>query len=152
MISGLSARKKHFLFKGFFGIIHSFKWGHLNLKQIMKFVKPYRLMVLSTLVLKSLATIAGLLIPAGVSFMFRQVSEGEGWGAGRIFLFSGLLVLIALVDIVGNVLANRRASLVARNSTERVRMELFRKINVISMSKQQEFTSASLISRMTTDT
>jgi ATP-binding cassette subfamily B protein len=152
MISGLSAWKKHFLFKGFFGIICSFKWGHLNLKQIMKFVKPYRLMVLSTLVLKSLATIAGLLIPAGVSFMFRQVSEGEGWGAGRIFLFSGLLVLIALVDIVGNVLANRRASLVARNSTERVRMELFRKINVISMSKQQEFTSASLISRMTTDT
>ncbi|MBR3436924.1 MAG: ABC transporter ATP-binding protein [Lachnospiraceae bacterium] len=118
----------------------------------MKFVKPYRGMVFSVLVLKAVATLAGLLIPAGVSFLFRKVSDGEGWDTGRIFLFSGLLILIALVDIFGNVMANRRASLVARNSTERVRMELFRKINVISMQKQQEFTSASLISRMTTDT
>ncbi len=118
----------------------------------MRFVKPYKGMVVSVLLMKALSTIAGLLIPAGVSYMFKQVSQGEGWSIGRIFLFSGALVLIALVDIVGNVLANRRASLVARNSTERVRLELFRKINVISSEKQQEFTSASLISRMTTDT
>ena len=124
----------------------------MNMKHIMKFVKPYRGMVVSVVILKAIATLAGLLIPAGVSFLFRKVSQDNGWDTGMIFLFSGALILIALVDIMGNVMANRRASLVARNSTERVRMELFRKINVISMQKQQEFTSASLISRMTTDT
>ena len=122
------------------------------MKQILKFVKPYRSMVFSTILLKTLATVAGLLIPAGVSFLFRSVTGKDAWGPLQIALFCLGLVAIALIDIIGNVAANRKASLVARNSTERVRMELFRKINLISMEKQQEFTSASLISRMTTDT
>ena len=122
------------------------------MKQILRFVKPYKGMIFTTVVLKTIATVAGLLIPAGVSFLFKQVSGKDGFTPLQIFLFCLVLVLIALVDIVGNVAANRKASLVARNSTERIRLELFRKINLISMEKQQEFTSASLISRMTTDT
>ena len=62
------------------------------------------------------------------------------------------MILFAILALLGNIVANRMASLVARNTTERIRLQLFSKISFLSARQQEQIGQASLISRSTSDT
>ena len=61
-------------------------------------------------------------------------------------------VSICFFGMDWNIVANRMASRVARNTTERLRTDLYTKISYLSSRQAEEFTMPSLISRATTDT
>lgn len=120
------------------------------MKQILKFVRPYSGKVVKGFLFKLVATMFDLLIPWGMTFMFGTIVKMED--VRMIVLWGVVLLLFAACDFLFNIIANRTASLVSRNATERIRLELFAKINYMSTEQQEDFTSASLISRLTTDT
>ena len=69
-----------------------------------------------------------------------------------IFLWGGLMICCALTALVTNIIANRMAAWVARNTTESVRHQLFTKIMHLSSRQMDEFTIPSLELRLTSDT
>jgi len=68
-----------------------------------------------------------------------------------IFRWGGVMILCAVVSIASNINGNRIASKVARDTTERVRHDLFVKISSLSCRQMDKFTVPSLISRLTSD-
>ncbi|MBR4767835.1 MAG: ATP-binding cassette domain-containing protein, partial [Lachnospiraceae bacterium] len=100
--------------------------------------------------LKTGATFMTLLIPWATTEMLKTVVP-----TGKIvlvILWGGMMLIMAGMDLTGNIIANRMASLVARNTTERIRLQLFAKISYLSLADQEKLTGESLISRATSDT
>ena len=120
------------------------------MKQIFGFLKPYGRRMAIGFVIKVFATAAELLIPWALAVMIDDVVPK---GSLLYIILWGIVMLaFAVIAFAANVAANRSASLVARNTTERIRLELFSKINYMSMKEQEEVGSSSLISRATSDT
>lgn len=69
-----------------------------------------------------------------------------------VFLCGGLMILCAVIAILGNIGANRMAARVARDTTEKIRNDLFKRISYLSAHRLDEFTIPSLESRLTSDT
>gem|GEM_PF-221 len=130
----------------FFDCTHQVK----SMKQIFGFLKPYGRRMAIGFVIKVFATAAELLIPWALAVMIDDVVPK---GSLLYIILWGIVMLaFAVIAFAANVAANRSASLVARNTTERIRLELFSKINYMSMKEQEEVGSSSLISRATSDT
>ncbi len=62
------------------------------------------------------------------------------------------MLVCSVLALTFNIIANRMASKVARDTTETLRHDLFEKIMWLSNAKTDAFTKPSLISRLTTDT
>ena len=120
------------------------------MKQIFRFLVPYRKRMALGFSLKVLSTVFELLIPWALSVMIDVIVPAGS--VTKIVLWGLLMLFFAVMGMLTNATANRMASLVSRNATERIRLELFSKISYMSMSEQEEVTSASLISRATSDT
>jgi len=69
-----------------------------------------------------------------------------------VVIWGGAMMLAAIVGLLGNVIANRMAARVAKDTTECIRHDLFAKISYLSSSQIDHFTLPSLISRLTADT
>ncbi len=102
------------------------------------------------LIVKVLATIAELLIPWALAYMVDDIIPMKS--VKMILLWGCVMFLFAFLAWIGNIVANRMASRVARNTTERLRLDLFTKISYLSSRQAEGFTMPSLISRATTDT
>ncbi|MBE6724712.1 MAG: ABC transporter ATP-binding protein [Ruminococcaceae bacterium] len=74
-------------------------------------------------------------------------------GSRKLILLAGALMLVcSVLAILGNITANRIAARVARDTTEKIRNDLFKKISYLSARQLDAFTVPSLESRLTSDT
>ncbi len=117
---------------------------------IFRYIKPYLRRMTVGLVIKVLATIAELLIPWALAYMVDEIIPLKS--VKMILLWGCVMFLFAFLAWIGNIGANRMASKVARNTTERLRLDLYTKISYLSSRQAEAFTMPSLISRATTDT
>ncbi len=102
------------------------------------------------LIIKILGTFADLGLPRVLAYMLDYVvPEGD---ITKVILWGGVMIVLAVLARQLNIIANRRASRVAANTTQRLRHDLYEKINTLSGARMDKFTVPSLISRMTTDT
>ena len=102
------------------------------------------------LIIKILGTFADLGLPRVLAYMLDYVvPEGD---VKKVFLWGGVMIGLAVLARQLNIKANRRASRVAADTTQRLRHDLYEKINTLSGAQMDKFTVPSLISRMTTDT
>lgn len=103
------------------------------------------------LTLKTVGSLAELFLPLIMAYMIdtvapRQDSERE------LILWGGVMLAFAVTALAGNIVANRMASKVARDVTERLRNDLFEKTLSLSARKTDEVTVPSLVSRLSSDT
>lgn len=101
-------------------------------------------------VIKVIATICELLIPMALAYMIDDIVPRKR--VTLIFAWGGVMLFFSFGALIGNITANRMASKVARNTTERIRYDLYEKISYLSTRQAEGFTMPSLISRATTDT
>ncbi|MBR6526811.1 MAG: ABC transporter ATP-binding protein [Lachnospiraceae bacterium] len=120
------------------------------MKRILGYLKPYYLRMAVGFTIKFLGTIVELMIPWILSHMIDEVIPLQD--AGKIYLWGGAMLACAIIAVVFNIVANRMASMVSRNATERIRHDLFRRVLYLSNAQMDGFTLPSLITRMTTDT
>ncbi|MBQ8894711.1 MAG: ABC transporter ATP-binding protein [Clostridia bacterium] len=120
------------------------------MKLIIKYIKPHLLQMAFGMLIKFIGTIMDLLLPYILAHIIDRVIP---LGNMTPVLWWGVLMLLcAAVAWIGNIVANRSASMVARKAIFRVRHDLFQKIFTLSNHQVDVSTVPSLISRMTTDT
>ncbi len=120
------------------------------MKKIAFYLRPYLFAMCVGLVIKFIGTIVDLFIPYILSHIIDNVvPTGD---IRLILLWGGAMVLCAFIAILGNIIANRMASRVARDTTRAMRHDLFEKISYLSCHQTDTFTIPSLISRLTSDT
>jgi ATP-binding cassette subfamily B multidrug efflux pump len=120
------------------------------LKKMLHYLKPYIVRMSFGLSIKILGTFMDLGLPWVLAYILddviplQKVSLILWWGVVMIALSVGARTF--------NIIANRMAARVARNTTENLRHDLFEKILSLSGTQLDYFTIPSLESRMTSDT
>ncbi len=120
------------------------------MKRILGYLRPYYLRMAVGFAIKFLGTIVELLIPWVLSHMIDNVIPKQD--PRQIYLWGGVMLGCALIAVVFNIVANRMASMVSRNTTERIRYDLFSRVLYLSNAQMDGFTLPSLTTRLTTDT
>ncbi len=120
------------------------------MKLLLEYLKPYRRYIAFALLIKITGTLAELIIPYILSYILDDVVPlGE---VRNVVLWGIAMILCAAVAYGFNVIANRMAAKVARNSTEKIRHTLFERTLMLSSRQMDAFTVPSLESRLTSDT
>lgn len=117
---------------------------------LIRYLRPYFGRMCGGMVIKFIGTIMDLLLPWCLAHIVDDVIPLGNMGF--ILLWGGLMTVFSVIAVLGNVIANRMASRVARNATEAIRRDLFSKILSLSCAQTDRFAIPSLISRLTSDT
>ena len=124
------------------------------MKHILKYIKPYILIITLTLILKFVAAMMDLLIPSFLEKILDDVVPiAKETGVMRdIFLYGGAMIGFALVSISMNTLANYTAAKTSGKITQKIRHDVFEKISYFSSPQLDRVTVPSAVSRLTSDT
>ena len=119
-------------------------------KVLMHYLRPCYARMALGFVIKFTGTIFDLLLPWLLAYIIDDVAPT---GDRRSIALCALaMVLCAFGALSFNVIANRMASAVARDTTRAIRHDLFARIMTLSAAQTDAATKPSLISRLTTDT
>lgn len=119
-------------------------------KVLLYYLRPYYARMALGFAVKFLGTIFDLFLPWLLAYIIDTVAPT---GQRALILRCGLLMALCAVGAFSlNVIANRMASAVARDTTRAIRHDLFERIMHLSAAQTDEATKPSLISRLTTDT
>ena len=120
------------------------------MRTIFSYLSPYKIRIAFGLLIKSVGTFAELFLPMIMAYMIDEVAPTEN--VTLLVVWGVIMLVCALAALFGNVIANRMASKVARDTTERVRKDLFSKTLALSSKQTDEITVPSLVSRLSSDT
>ena len=120
------------------------------MKTIYGYIRPYRGVLILTLLLKLAAALLDLLIP---SFLARIIDVAVPSGdRAAVFRMGGVMILCAVLSMLTNVTANRMAAQTSGKATRKVRHDLFEKLSALSAGQLDDISIPSAVSRLTTDT
>lgn len=117
---------------------------------IMRYIRPYFPRMGVGFLIKFAGTVMDLCIPYILAHIIDNVIPLQR--REPVFFWGILMIACSLLAVLFNIVANRMASKVASDVTERIRHDLFHRIMYLSGRQTDGFTKPSLISRMTTDT
>ena len=120
------------------------------MKYIISYVRPFFGRMSVGFGIKFIGTIMDLFIPMLLSYIIDDIVPTGN--KRNIYLCGVIMLVCAIVAILGNIIANRMAARVARDTTETLRNDLFKRISYLSARQLDEFTIPSLESRLTSDT
>ena len=120
------------------------------MKKVFFYLRPHVWRMIAGVSIKFIGTIMDLFLPWILSYLIDEIVPRKNMAE---ILFYGFLMLVcSVIAWAGNVTANRMASGVARDTTQKLRHDLFEKISMLSCRQTDDFTIASLESRLTSDT
>ncbi len=121
-----------------------------KMRRILNYLKPKTAQMALGLIIKAAGTVMDLFIPWILAYIIDTVVPQKSI---ELILFWGFIMLIcAVCALLGNVIANRMASKIAKEATLQIRHDLFSRITHLSCRQTDDFTLPSLISRLSTDT
>ena len=119
-------------------------------KVLTVYLRPYYARMVLGFAIKFFGTIMDLFLPWILAYIIDSViPTGD---KRMIYLYGLLMIVCAIGAFTMNVVANRMASAVSRDTTRTIRHDLFERIVHLSAAQTDEVTKPSLISRLTTDT
>lgn len=118
--------------------------------KILEYLKPSIFRMSVGLTIKFIGTIMDLLLPWILAFLIDNIVPQKN--VPLILWWGGIMVVCSFVAVIGNIVANRMASKVARDTTQKIRHDLFQRTSYLSCRQIDQFTIASLESRLTSDT
>ena len=110
--------------------------------------------ILLTLLIKCIATATELLIPRIMEIILDETVPAARLSGDlrMVYILGGSMLLCAAVAMLVNILANRMASFSSGWITQKVRHDLFEKLEALSARQMDELTISSAVSRLTSDT
>ncbi len=120
------------------------------MKFVFSYLKPYTKRMTWGLVIKFGGTITDLLLPLLLGHIIDVVVKQNS--IPRILLWGLLMLACAVLCVVFNIIANRMAARVARDTTRRIRRDVFEKTTKLSCLQVDKLTIPSLEARLTSDT
>ena len=123
------------------------------LKKLAKCVREYKGVTILTLLLMIGEAIVETLIPfVTATFLINQIQEqGKNLDMGYILAVGGVLVLMAVISLTCGGLAGFTSARAAAGFAKNLRHDIFAKIQTFSFGNIDKFSSASLVTRITTD-
>ena len=119
------------------------------LKTILKHVKEYKKDAILTPVFTALEVLMEVLIPF---IMASLIDKGiEAGDMQNVVLYGGLMLLMAMFSLAFGVLAGRYSASAAAGLSYNLRSAMYENIQTFSFSNIDKFSTAGLITRMTTD-
>ena len=119
------------------------------MKRVFMYLKPYRWKMVQGLSIKIIGTFADLGLPWILAYILNEIIPlGK---ISKIILWGVVMLILAVMARNFNIMANRMAAKVAKDTVQQIRHDLFKKINTLSGSQTDTFTIPSLISRLTSD-
>lgn len=119
------------------------------IKTILAQVREYRLPT----VLAPLFTVGEVVLEVLIPFVTASIID-KGIQAGNIqqvYLYGGLMLLMALLSLVCGVLAGRFAAKASSGLACNLRESIYEKVQTFAFSNIDKFSTAGLVTRMTTD-
>ncbi|MCR5214546.1 MAG: ABC transporter ATP-binding protein/permease [Eubacterium sp.] len=83
--------------------------------------------------------------------MIIDISEGDNIDMARILGYGGLMVVLALGALYTGIMGGKYGALASAGLAKNLRRDMFRNIQGFSFANIDKFSSASLVTRMTTD-
>ncbi|MDD2214368.1 MAG: ABC transporter ATP-binding protein [Oscillospiraceae bacterium] len=120
------------------------------MKLIRVYLRPLYKRMAGGLLIKIIGTVCDLFLPWLLAFTIDSIIPLQQ--IRPIFLCGLLMLLSAAVAVSGNILANRLASAVARDFTQKLRHDLLAKLLCLSARQVDDLGASSLESRLTSDT
>ncbi len=120
------------------------------MKLIAKYLRKFIGTMLLGLSIKIVGTLMDLVLPYILAHIVDNVVPRGDRNA--IFLWGGFMIICSVIALVGNIIANRIAAAVARDTTKSIRHDLFKKVMYLSSERLDKLTVPSLESRLTSDT
>lgn len=114
------------------------------------YVFPKKKRIFATLFMKALSTLMGILIPAIVAYM---VDEAIPQGDRKLIVIIGIvMVIVAMLEWLFGIKANRMAAKVSSDSIMEIRQDLFSRSVSLSARQIDKLGISSIESRLTSDT
>ena len=120
------------------------------MKTVLKYLRPFWGRMCLGLGIKVVGTIMDLILPYILAHIIDEVVPTKE--LKPVLFWGALMVLCAIIGVTGNIVANRMAARVARNTSEQLRHDLFSRIMHLSCRQIDKLTIPSLESRLTSDT
>ena len=120
------------------------------MKLILRYLKPHFQRMVVGFFIKFTGTIMDLALPWILAYIIDEIVPQNSMN--KVLLWGLVMFFCAVIAVLGNVIANRIASAVARDAIRVVRNDVFTKIMSLSGKQIDQLTEGSLISRMTNDT
>lgn len=117
---------------------------------LWKYLRPHSLRMVVLFLVKSVGTLLDLASPMIFAHIVDNVAPTKN--VKTILLWGALIIVVAFIGMQFNVLPNRMAVRIARDTTETIRNDLFEKTLSLSSRQVDQVTLSSLESRLTTDT
>lgn len=119
------------------------------MKNILKFLKPYRAYVIISPILMLVGVVCDLYQPALLAVIIdKGISSGDTTYIIQIGLKMIVVAVIGMISVFGSILAS---STVSQNAGADLRLSLMKKIQTFSFTSLDHFSSSSLITRLTND-
>lgn len=119
-------------------------------KILTYYLKPYYFRMSIGFMIKFVGSIMDLCLPWILAYMIDTIIPIKD--KGQIYLWGLMMIVCSFLAVSFNIIANRMASKVARDTTEHIRNDLFEKVMYLSDSYMDTYTKPSIMSRLTTDT
>ena len=120
------------------------------LKSILKEVQEYKKASFVTPLFMVLEVIFETIIPIVMGKII-DISEGDTIDMSRIFMFGGIMIVLALGSLYAGVMGGKYGAKASAGLAKNLRRDMFRNIQGFAFSNIDKFSSASLVTRMTTD-
>ncbi|MFA5560525.1 MAG: ABC transporter ATP-binding protein [Acholeplasmataceae bacterium] len=125
------------------------------MKNIFRFLKPYRVGVIIVFVLVALRAVLDLLLPTLLNDM---ISKGLGISSTSvepsirmIWFIASIMIAVILISIIVTIVSGYLESKIAAGFALDLRKAVYQKIEQFSMREMDHFTTSSLITRTTND-
>lgn len=120
------------------------------MKKLLHYLSPHYPKMSVGLAIKMIGTVVELFLPWILAHIVDDViPTGQ---RPPIFFWGGMMILLSLVAVIFNIIANRMASAVARETTRKIRHDLFSKVSYLDAAQVDKLSISSLESRLTGDT
>lgn len=119
------------------------------MKLLLHYLRPHLKQLTIGMSAKLFAAIMDLFLPWVLAFIIDSVIPQKN--VSLILIWGGVMLVCSLLGISSNVVANRSASLVAKDATKTLRHDLFTKVSYLSSAQFEEIGIPTLTARLTTD-
>ena len=119
------------------------------IKTLMSQIKEYKKVSILTPVFTSLEVFMEVLIPFITSALIDQgIQRGD---MGKIYFYGGIMIVIAMLSLLFGILAGKYAADASSGFACNLRNAMYDNIQTFSFSNIDKFSTAGLVTRMTTD-
>ena len=122
-----------------------------TIKPLLKSVRQYKKPSVITPFFMALEALCECLIPFFMAQMINQDALAQEGAMAHILTYGGILILLACFSIMSGVLAGQFAATASCGFASNLRHDLFYRVQKFSFANVDEFSTSSLVTRLTTD-